>query len=197
MPTLAERGIVLRPFEVVAKIAAPENHGSRKNVAVDTLVIHVTQSARNAAQLVARATPSAVMWFADPAAKASAHYVVGVEGRIWQCVAEGDCAWHAGNAAMNRRSVGIEIEGWVEKPATFNPEVMDSLLALSADICRRHGIAVLHQPGPGVCGHSDVPDPTNPNLRGGKGHHTDPGPHFPWAQFLDALRAEVEKENIA
>jgi len=171
--------------------AAASNFSSRENTSIDTLVVHVTESARNAAQLVAGATPSAVLWFADPRAKASAHYVVGRDGSLWACVPEGECAWHAGNRAVNRRSIGIEIEGFVSEARTFDAEAMATLIELSTEIMRRHRIPLVRQPGPGVCGHEDVPDPVHPNLRGGAGHHRDPGPAFPWEAYFGALRSAL------
>ena len=39
---------------------------------------------------------------------ASAHYQVEVGGRIGQLVWDRDTAWHAANASVNRRSIGIE-----------------------------------------------------------------------------------------
>jgi N-acetyl-anhydromuramyl-L-alanine amidase AmpD len=175
----------------IVHAAAPGNYGPRGNVSVDTLVLHVTQSTRNAAQLVASAKPSAVLWFADPAAKASAHYVVGRAGDLYACVPEGECAWHAGNLSVNRRSIGVEVEGFVDRPETWTPEALATLVELSAEIVRRHGIPVVRQPGPGICGHEDVPDPHDPNRRGGAEHHTDPGALFPWDAYFARLRAAL------
>ena len=35
-----------------------------------------------------------------------------------------------------------------------------------------------------VIGHSEVPDPDNPGLFGGSGHHTDPGPYWDWYTYI-------------
>jgi N-acetyl-anhydromuramyl-L-alanine amidase AmpD len=105
-------------------------------------------------------------------------------------------AFHAGSRAMNRRSIGIEVVGHCADRSLWTPEIMAQLVMLSADVCKRHQIPILHQAGPGVCGHADVVDPYNPNLRGGASHHHDPGEFFPWGAFLDALRAELTSPEV-
>jgi N-acetyl-anhydromuramyl-L-alanine amidase AmpD len=161
--------------------AKGQDHGSRHNAAVDTLVIHTTEGG---------SIESATDWWDEEDVIASAHYVIDGK-RIVQVVAEGDCAFHAGNRAMNRRSIGIEVVGKCDRRSTWTPEIMAQLVALSAEIVARHQIPIVHQPGPGICGHLDVLDPRNPNLRGGLGGHHDPGPYFPWQPYLDAIRAEL------
>lgn len=162
--------------------AAESNYGERRNTPIDTLVIHTTESTLG----------SAVAWFRNRAAKASAHYVIDAD-HVVECVPEGYCAWHAGNAAVNRRSVGIEVAGHAGSRETWTPEVMAQLVTLAAEIVRRHNIPIVRQAGPGICGHMDVPDPSHPDRRGGAGHHVDPGPYFPWEPFLDALRRELSE----
>src|SRR5205823_9909625 len=52
---------------------------------------------------------SAIHWFQNPAARASAHYVVrSSDGQVTQMIAEKDEAWHAGNGYYNATSIGIE-----------------------------------------------------------------------------------------
>lgn len=71
---------------------------------------------------------------------ASAHYQV-TPSAIRQCVDEGNTAWHAGNWAMNLRSIGIE---HLNSSGAPNWDVADETeersAALVADICKRHGI---------------------------------------------------------
>jgi len=56
-----------------------------------------------------------VKWLCNPAAKASAHYVLGTTGQLCQLVNTGKEAWHAGRARWNGEridnhySVGIEV----------------------------------------------------------------------------------------
>lgn len=74
---------------------------------VDRVVIHVTQTDYGKALSILQ----------NPRTKVSAHYVVrSVDGHAAQCVRESDVAWHAGNWDYNTRSVGIEHEGWGDRP---------------------------------------------------------------------------------
>lgn len=57
----------------------------------------------------------AVSWFLNPAAKASAHLVIGRDGAVVQMVAFNRRAWHAGKSVwgklegMNQYALGIEL----------------------------------------------------------------------------------------
>ncbi len=157
--------------------AAPCNYGSRQNTYIDTVVIHTTEGAYH----------SALLWFANPAAKASAHYVISRDGALAQSVPEGMEAFHAGNSAVNRRSIGIELEGYAEQGWIPPGTQLEALVRLLADVCARHTIPIDRAH---IYGHADVDDPSNriPNDHlGGLHHHRDPGPAFPW----DALFAQL------
>jgi N-acetyl-anhydromuramyl-L-alanine amidase AmpD len=105
----------------------------------------------------------------------SAHYLVGSDGRIYQLVADGARAWHAGAGRwgtitdVNSASIGIELDNDGATP--FAPAQIDSLLRLLADLTER-----LNIPRTQVVGHEDIA-PTRKN---------DPGPAFPWKQLADA-----------
>jgi len=76
--------------------------------------------------------------FQNPASQVSAHYGIS-KGRVWQWVKENDVAFHAGNLAVNKESIGIEND------ATLNGHDLseqDYLLSaqLVRDICQRHNI---------------------------------------------------------
>jgi N-acetylmuramoyl-L-alanine amidase/IPT/TIG domain len=80
--------------------------------------------------------------FNSPAAQVSAHYGVGLDGRVVQWVGEPDTAFHAGNWEMNLNSIGIEHED----NGDFNGPRSDGLYGASsslvADICGRYGIPI-------------------------------------------------------
>jgi N-acetylmuramoyl-L-alanine amidase len=73
----------------------------------ELLVIHYTAG---------RSAESSVRWLCDPAAKASAHLVIGRDGTVSQLVPFNRIAWHAGNSFWNGRygvngfSIGIELD---------------------------------------------------------------------------------------
>jgi len=85
----------------------PNTSGSFSDDLPDTIVIHYTGGA---------SLDSTVSWLKNPAAKASAHLVVGKSGKIVQLAAFKEKTWHAGESAwkgrewLNHFSIGIEID---------------------------------------------------------------------------------------
>lgn len=84
------------------------NHGGTFGAgSPDTIVIHYTAGA---------SLESSVATLCDPASKASAHIVVGRDGRVVQLVPFNTIAWHAGasthgaRTGLNKFSIGIEID---------------------------------------------------------------------------------------
>lgn len=115
--------------------------------------------------------------------KKSYHYGIGVDGAILCFVLEADVAWGAGNWPVNRQSINIGLEGYVESLDVSDAQ-FESLVELVLDITGRHPIPLDRSH---VVGHNEVPDPRNPMLRGGISHHTDPGPRFPWDRLMARL----------
>ncbi|MET7651994.1 MULTISPECIES: N-acetylmuramoyl-L-alanine amidase [unclassified Streptomyces] len=140
---------------------------------VDRVVVHVTQTLYAEALAV----------FQDPRKKVSAHYVVrSVDGHVAQCVRESDIAWHAGNWDYNTHSVGIEHEGWVDRPAYFTEALYERSARLTASICDRYGIPKNRAH---IIGHHEVPGTD----------HTDPGPNWDWGRYLRLVnRARPEPD---
>src|SRR5438477_366719 len=82
-------------------ITSPTNYwAGRDGASIDYIVIHYTDIS------YARTLRA----FNNMASDVSAHYVIRGDGHIAQIVAEGDTAWHSGNAWYNRHSIGIEFE---------------------------------------------------------------------------------------
>lgn len=132
---------------------------------VDLVIVHVTQGSFD----------SAVKAFQDPGHKASTHYIVGQDGRVTQMIRELDVAYHAGNRDYNERSVGIEHEGFVDRPEDFTDEMYEASARLTARICARYGIPADREH---IIGHVEVPGTD----------HTDPGPHWDWDRYLKLVR---------
>ncbi|WP_189551775.1 N-acetylmuramoyl-L-alanine amidase [Streptomyces lavendofoliae] len=133
--------------------------------AIDRVVIHVVQGS----------FPTALKVFKDPGHGAAAHYVVRKDGHVAQMIRELDVAFHAGDRDMNERSVGIEHEGFVDRPQDFTAAMYASSARLTAGICARYGIPVDREH---IIGHVEV--------RGTD--HTDPGPHWDWDRYLKLVR---------
>jgi N-acetylmuramoyl-L-alanine amidase len=111
-----------------------------------------------------------------PDCKVSCHYVVDVDGRVVQMVAEDMRAWHAGVSSwqgetdINSASIGIEIQngGHGLGYPDFPDAQMRAVIALSQDICNRHGILPER-----VLAHSDI----------APSRKIDPGEKFDWARM--------------
>jgi N-acetyl-anhydromuramyl-L-alanine amidase AmpD len=138
---------------------------------------------------------SCINWFQDPAAEASSHYVVGYDGTVYQMVAEKDIAWHAGNWDYNQHSIGIEHAGFADTNYFTDAEYRASA-KLVAFLMRRYNMTLVRPSGiapvnpgdgSGVIGHDQVPDPRDPQLGGGAGHHYDPGRHWNWTYYMSLV----------
>ncbi|WP_159765915.1 N-acetylmuramoyl-L-alanine amidase [Streptomyces sp. HM190] len=134
---------------------------------VDLVIIHVTQTTYK--------NTMPVFW--NPAKQVSAHYVLrSADGRVTQCVREQDIAWHAGNWDYNARSIGIEHEGWVDRPECFTTVLYEQSAALASEVCHRYGIP---KDRDHIIGHHEVPGTD----------HTDPGPHWDWDRYIRMVNA--------
>ena len=138
----------------------PDDYG------IDMVIIHVTQGS----------FASAVKVFQDPGHGAAAHYVVRKDGHVAQTVRELDVAFHSGNRKYNERSIGIEHEGYVDRPGDFTDAMYAASARLAAGICARYAIPADRAH---IVAHSEVPGTD----------HTDPGPHWDWDRYLAAVRA--------
>lgn len=80
---------------------------------------------------------------------ASAHYIIGLEGEILQCIPETEIAYHAKEA--NSYSIGIENchPDWEGK---FNSKTYASLIKLCADLCIRYRL----EPDKALLRHYDI-----------------------------------------
>ncbi|MGW1358740.1 N-acetylmuramoyl-L-alanine amidase [Streptomyces chartreusis] len=159
------------------QVPAPDHHGAEwqpastanyttanrpTTHAVEQVIIHVSQTAFTKTLSV----------FQNPAKQVSAHYVVrSADGHIAQCVREADIAWHAGDWEHNTRSIGIEHEGWVDRPSYFTDALYEESAALTAAICGKYGIPRDRRH---IIGHYEVPGTD----------HTDPGPHWDWSRYI-------------
>lgn len=133
---------------------------------VDRVIIHVVQGSFRTALKV----------FKDPAHQAATHYVVRKDGHVAQMIRELDVAYQAGNRSYNERGVGIEHEGFVDRPEDFTDEMYESSARLTAGICERYAIPVDREH---IIGHVEVPGTD----------HTDPGPHWDWDRYMKLVRA--------
>lgn len=81
---------------------------------------------------------------------ASAHYFVGHEGEIWQCVEDKDIAWHVGATrykhpyCRNSNSIGIEMCCKKKADGTwyFEEETIKSTIELAKMLMAKHNISI-------------------------------------------------------
>lgn len=170
------------------RIIHARNYTHATNRRVRLVVIHTMEApeARQTAVNVAS-------WFAGSTApQASAHYCVDAH-QIIGCVDEDDVAWAAPGA--NSDGIQIELAGRAGQTAqqwrdAYSKAELILTAKLVADICRRHRIPVRHLNNneldankAGLIGHVQASQVYK------RSDHTDPGPHFPWLQFVRDVKA--------
>lgn len=116
---------------------------------------------------------------------ASAHFFVGHDGEIWQCVEENDTAWHCGSSSYkhkecrNSNSIGIEL--CVKKDANgkwyYTEKTKEAAVKLFAYLMDKYGIDAAH-----VLRHYDVTGKScgEPDVRSG---------NKVWSQFKKDIAA--------
>lgn len=136
------------------------------DVPINKIIIHTTEGSYS----------SAINWFQNPAAQASAHYVIrSSDGATTQCVSHMNIAWHAGNWDYNEVSIGIEHEAYVNQPEWYTDTMYKSSASLVAQLCKQYGIPVDRSH---IIAHSEVPGAT----------HTDPGSNWDWSKYMSYVQ---------
>lgn len=160
------------PKPAVISMPSPNYSNRPDGMAIDTLIMHHTSSAADAQHIGS--------FFSQKAAKVSAHYVVGKDGTIIQCVDDSLDAWHAGVSAflgrknVNGFSIGIEMCNVGDGVDPYTDAQYKALGKLVAYILDAHHIKWDH-----VTGHKDIALP--------KGRKDDPSPNFSY----DRMKQEV------
>jgi len=159
-----------------AQLAAQQNYtqAERPSRDIHLIVIHVTEGG----------FLGTVSWLRDPRAHASANFVVDRNGHVQELVPLHDIAWHAGNWAVNRQSIGIENVGYTDDPSGFTNAEYRAAARLAAVVARRALMPIDRQH---IIGHYQVPDPNDPAQGGGIDKHTDPGRFWRWGYFMNLV----------
>jgi N-acetyl-anhydromuramyl-L-alanine amidase AmpD len=158
-------------------LAASQNYtrATRKPGDIRFVVIHVSEGS----------FLGTVSWLRDPRAHASVNFVVSRTGQVQKLVPLHDIAWHAGNWAVNMRSIGIENEGFTLDPGGFPLAEYKATATIAGRVARQSLIPIDRRH---IIGHSQVPDPNDPLQGGGIDGHTDPGPYWNWTLFMKLVR---------
>lgn len=160
----------------------------------DLIVLHTMEAAE-----ASTTAENCARWFATqpPHSKetpgTSAHYCVD-DDLVICCVRPELIAWHAPGA--NHNGIGIEHAGFARQTvAQWKDDYSTRMLGLSSELvawlCRRFAIPVVYvswkelQSGrvKGITTHNDV------SIAFGKSNHSDPGPRFPMADYVQQVRA--------
>lgn len=111
------------------------NKTSPRGHAIDTITIHCVVG-----QLSVEAIGNV---FTPTSRQASSNYGIGSDGRIGMYVEEKDRSWCSSDKPNDNRAITIECASDTKHPYMVNSKVMDSLIKLVADICKRNGIKKL------------------------------------------------------
>lgn len=189
------------------------NKSSRGGAKATTLVWHYTAG---------KTGRGAIDWLCNPDAKASAHFVIDRDGTITQLVSCADAAWHAGNNAINKTSIGVEVVnvgfvvpdgdgGW--KAPDGSRWTPDGVQPVQASTRFPNGLVVTQYWVPYTAAQLRAMKELQAKLafsgwrtvlRDQRGHEDiaepygrkqDPGPLFPWAQLasFDDTKQRVTK----
>lgn len=187
MTTANEQSIAIVDhwLNIAHKIPSPNFNRRPENVPISLLVIHnislppgefgggyVQQFFQN--QLDASVHP----YFASIAnLQVSAHLFIERDGKVTQCVAFDQRAWHAGASSFdgvpncNDYSIGIELEGTDTLPYT------DEQYAVLAKVTRQLLLTYPTLTPARITGHDHI----------APGRKTDPGPAFDWSRYSASL----------
>lgn len=116
------------------------NFNERNGTPIDTIVLHHTAMASDAAHTG--------QYFQDPASKVSSHYIVDRSGSIVRCVPDDKRAWHAGKSAFNGRpdvntfSIGIEICNVGDNVEPYPQAQVDAVVHLTAWLAKTYNVPV-------------------------------------------------------
>ncbi|MEC4018520.1 peptidoglycan recognition family protein [Streptomyces sp. H27-D2] len=143
-----------------------------RDQSVDYIVVHDTEGSWDTTIKLVQ-DPTYVSW----------HYTLrSSDGHIAQHVRTKDVAWHAGNWAINSKSVGLEHEGFLIAPDAWYTEAMYRTSArLVKYLAKKYDIPLDRQH---IIGHDNVPGPTAASIGG---MHTDPGPYWDWSHYFKLI----------
>ena len=129
---------------------------------------------------------------------ASVHSLIDTDGACEYMVPIDTTAWTAGNDAVSRLAVQVELVGFRDGHEGGYTEAQYQSMANFFRWCVAQGMTGVPlvyigrqdaDGGPlpdvaGMLGHEDVPNPNAPGAWGGVSGHTDPGPLFDWNKFI-------------
>lgn len=156
---------------------------------IDRLVIHHNAGVRMTTEDCKR------LW--DTEREASAHYQVEEDGTIGQLVNDWDTAWHAANADINARSIGIEHANIGGPPRwQISDATIEEGAHLVAALCYAYKLG-RPQWGKNVFGHRDFASTSCPHqlAPGGEDHDTYMRRAQYWYDQMTATKPKPKEET--
>jgi len=149
----------------ITSIYSPNfNRVKRSKKSIKIIVIHYTgmQSERES-----------IIRLCNPQSKASSHFLINQNGKVYRLVQDNRIAWHAGRSCwkhyknLNKNSIGIELvnKGHRFGYTNFRKKQLLSLIKICKTLIKKYKIKKQN-----IVGHSDIAP-----LR-----KIDPGEKFPW-----------------
>lgn len=137
-------------YPILMKQCGSDHMSRGRTRAIDHIVEHYSGT-------LASARNNAIYFARNERQGASAHFFVDdISEEIYQSVAEGDTAWHAGNWDMNCRSIGIEIisagedfsEAEIAKAAWLTQRLQEKYGIPDANVIRHYDVTGKRCPAP-------------------------------------------------
>ena len=196
MTYMIERGVLHDGGVPVRQMPSP-NHSGAFRQAPAILVMHYTAGG---------SAEGSASWLANPQANASAHIVIGRDGRVIQCVSLDNRAWHAGRSSwqglsgLNSYAIGIELANWGPITASGSAPYIEAAHKNGGPVRRweaypeaqivaaeavARAIAAYH-PIAEIVGHDDI----------APGRKLDPGPAFEMAAFRTAVLGTGKRRHV-
>jgi N-acetylmuramoyl-L-alanine amidase len=181
-PVMTPRPIPPKP--PVVFLPSPNQDERPTGMLIDCLVIHDTESPG------VRTARHIANHFLNPRSQVSAHYIIGKDGEVVQCVEDDRRAWHAGPSQLGDRvkvndfSIGIELVNAQTGNDPFTDAQYDTLNRLVAHLVAKYNI-----PKDRIVGHKDITHRKSKN---------DPAENFDWNRFLagvDSILGEPYARN--
>ena len=155
------------------------NYSSRNGRSIDTWVNHY---------IGVGTVAGAISHFRNCRGNAgsSAHFIVAVNGTVYQVVPVASKAWHAGATGQpnNERSIGTEHDVTTSTPSNWNnPTLLKASTDLARYFCNRYSIPKTRSL-PGIRGHKEMP-----------GTSTDCPYTIPWTTWMNLLNNNTTPTN--
>lgn len=169
---------------------SPNHYEGRRGATPHIIGIHTMEApeAGNTAEAVAN-------YFGNRSVQASSHWCVDDNSRV-RTVADENAAWTM--PPLNDESLNIEMAGYASQTKgqwadVYSEETLDNAALCAAEWCHKYDIPIrrntdqqIANKASGFVGHIDV------NRVYHASDHTDPGPNFPWTEFLVKVRAHFD-----